>query len=83
MRANPPGVVLIACAFASRGYKRVRGESIYIGIFAPDKKQAGVTFRYVVGLMRSVPALAALIVTVRRESIELSNGVIIDSFSKS
>src|SRR6478672_1747436 len=51
-------VALIASFKATRSYRRVPGENIYVGIFAPDRKQAGVTFRYVVGLLRSVPALA-------------------------
>lgn len=71
-------VALIACWFATREYRRVPGEHIYIGVFAPDRKQAGVTLRYVVGLLKSVPALAALIVAERTDSIELSNGIIIE-----
>ena len=34
--------VYFACG---RAYRRVPGERIFIGIFAPDRKQAGVTFR--------------------------------------
>jgi hypothetical protein len=45
-------VALLACAFASRDYTRVSGENIYIGIFAPDKKQAGVTFTHAHGSQR-------------------------------
>src|SRR2546423_568460 len=55
-------VALLACFFASRPYRRAPGENIYIGVFAPDRKQAGITFRYILGLLRSVPSLAALIV---------------------
>ena len=54
-------VALIACAFATREYRLAPGEKVYVGIFAPDRKQAGIDFRYIVGLMRAVPALAALI----------------------
>ena len=43
---------LVACAFATREYRLAPGESVYVGIFAPDRKQAGITFRYIVGLMR-------------------------------
>ena len=71
-------VALLACFFASRSYPRAPGESIYIGVFAPDRKQAGITFRYILGLLRSVPALAKLIVSDIRDSIELSNGIIIE-----
>ena len=70
----------VACA---RRYRRVAGESIYIGVFGPDKAQARVTFRYVVGLLRSVPALAALIVSERADSIELSTGVIVEVIAAS
>ncbi len=76
-------VALLACFFASRSYRRVSGEYIYVGIFAPDKKQSGVTFRYVVGMLKSVPVLAALIVNETRDSIELSNGVIIEVITAS
>ena len=59
-------------------YRRVPGEHVYIGVFAPDRKQARVTFGYVRGLLQSVPALAALIVRETVDSIELSTGVIIE-----
>lgn len=78
-----PIVALLACVFASRDYPRVSGERIYIGIFAPDKKQAGVTFQYVVGLLRSVPVLAALIEAQMKESITLSTGITIEVISAS
>jgi hypothetical protein len=51
---------VLACCFAARAYRRMAGETIYIGGFAPTRAQATVTYRYVVGLMRSVPVLAAL-----------------------
>jgi hypothetical protein len=76
-------VALLACCVASREYRRAPGECIYIGIFAPDRKQAAVTFRYVVGLLRSVPSLAALVVAETKESVELSNGVIIEVITAS
>lgn len=67
----------------AREYRRAPGESIYCGIFAPDRKQSGVTFRYVLGLLRSVPALDALIVNETKDSIELSNGVTIEVITAS
>jgi hypothetical protein len=69
---------LLACFFASREYARAPGESIYIGVFAPDRRQAAITFRYVLGLLRSAPALDRLIVNETRDSVELSNGVIVE-----
>ena len=74
-------VALLACAFAARQYARASGEKIYIGVFAPDRKQAGITFRYVVGMMRAVPALAALIERHTKESLTLSNGIIVEVLS--
>lgn len=69
---------LLACFFASREYARAPGEFIYLGVFAPDRRQAAITFRYVLGLLRSVPALDRLIVNETRDSVELSNGVVIE-----
>jgi hypothetical protein len=76
-------VALLACCFASREYRCAPGERVYIGVFGPDRKQAGVTFRYIVGLLRSVPALAALIVSDSKDSIELANGVTIEVITAS
>lgn len=76
-------VALLACFVASRAYKRVPGEHVYVGVFAPDRKQAGVTFRYIVGLLKSVPALAGLIVAESKDSIELSNGVVVEVMTAS
>jgi hypothetical protein len=76
-------VAVIAAWFATRPYRRSPGEHIFIGVFAPDRKQAGVTFRYVVGLLKSVPELAALIVNESKESVELSNGVILEVITAS
>jgi len=71
-------VALLACWAATRSYRRVPGEFVYVGIFGPDRKQAGVTFRYICGLLKSVPALEALIVAESKDSLELSNGVIVE-----
>ncbi len=76
-------VALLACCVASREYRRAPGEFVYIGVFGPDRKQAAITFRYVAGLLRSVPSLAALIVTESKDSIELSNGIIIEVITAS
>lgn len=76
-------VALLAAAFATREHKLAPGEHVYVAVFAPDRKQAGVTFRYVVGMLRSVPELAALIVRESRESVELVNGVIVEVLTAS
>jgi hypothetical protein len=76
-------VALLACAYATRRYPRAPGESIYIGVFAPDRRQAGLTFRYVVGLLRLVPELAALIEDETRESVTLRTGVVVEVITAS
>ena len=38
-------VAVLACFFASREYVCAPGECIYIGVFAPDRKQSVITFR--------------------------------------
>ncbi len=76
-------VALLACCFASRKYKHAPGERIFVGVFAPDRKQSRVTFRYVVGLLHSVPELAALIENETAESLDLSNGVTIEVITAS
>ena len=76
-------VALIACWFATREYRRVPGERIYIAVFAPDRKQSAVTFRYILGLLKSVPSLAALIDAESKESVDLSNGVTIEVITAS
>ena len=79
--AGKSRMVLIACAFATREYRLAPGEKVFVGIFAPDRKQAGIDFRYIVGLMRSVPELADLIVRETRDSLELSNRVVVEVLS--
>lgn len=76
-------VALLACCMASREYRRAPGEFVYIGVFGPDRKQAAITFRYVAGLLKSVPSLAALVVSESKDSIELSNGIIIEVITAS
>ncbi len=72
--------VYFACG---RAYRRVPGERIFIGIFAPDRKQAGVMFRYVLGLLRAVPALERMVRRSLRESVDLDNGVTIEVITAS
>jgi hypothetical protein len=56
----------------------VAGETAVIAIIAANRDQAQVAFRYVLGLLRSVPAMAAMIVDVLAETIRLSNSVTIE-----
>lgn len=72
---------LLACHAAAREYKRAPGERIYVGIFAPDRKQAALTHGYVLGLLRSRPELEALIVRAsgaKDSTIELRGDVVVE-----
>jgi hypothetical protein len=72
-------VAAIACYFATqREFKRVVGERIYIGVIAPDRKQASVTLGYIKGLLASVPTFATLIEAETSDSIDLANGITIE-----
>ena len=74
---------VLACCYASREYQRAPGEDTYIGVFAPDRKQARVTFKYIVGLLRAHPALAALIEDEAMESVTLRTGVVLEVITAS
>lgn len=76
-------VGLVACFFALKEYERAPGESIYVGVFGPDRKQSAITFRYIVGLFRSTPELEQLIVRETADSLELSNGIIVEVITAS
>jgi phage terminase large subunit-like protein len=74
---------LIVVAFAVRDWPRTLGERIFCAIVSPDRKQSGVAMAYIRGMLRAVPALAALVVSESRETIELSNGVTIEIITAS
>lgn len=74
MFAAVVAIYLAAC----RRYRLAPGERGVLMVIAADRRQARVVTRYIVGLLRSVPALAALIVNETRESVQLSNGVSIE-----
>jgi hypothetical protein len=56
----------------------VAGETAVIALVAMNRQQAQVALHYIVGLLRSVPGMAAMIVDVLAETIRLSNGVTIE-----
>jgi hypothetical protein len=64
-------------------YKRAPGEQIYVGVFAPTRAQAQITFRYIRGLLRAVPELERLIVSEQRDSLELENGTTVEVITAS
>jgi hypothetical protein len=65
-------------AFKSYADRLAPGERATIMIIAADRKQARSIFRYVKGLL-SIPMLASLIEREAAESIDLSNGVTIET----
>jgi hypothetical protein len=54
------------------------GEVATVAVIAADRKQARTIFRYVSGLLRAVPSLAAMIEDETAETITLNNKVIIE-----
>ena len=76
-------VSLLACAFACRRYKLAPGEQVYIGVFAPDRKQAAITYRYIVGLLRARPELWALVERETRDRLELRGNVVVEVLTAS
>jgi hypothetical protein len=59
-------------------YPPAPGEVGTVRIVTPDRRQARVILRYIVGLMGRVPSLAELISGETAESITLSNGIVIE-----
>jgi hypothetical protein len=76
-------MAIIAVCFAIRRYDRAPGERIYVGVFAPDRKQARVVFRYVLGLFHRSALLKGLVESETRESVDLTNGVTIEVITAS
>jgi hypothetical protein len=73
-------VAMLATYFAvGRVYRLAPGEQVFIEIVSPTKKQSGIAFRYIVGLLKSVPTFGAMIVRETSDSVELSNGVVIET----
>jgi hypothetical protein len=74
---------LAAFLGCARSYRLAPGEFAYVGVFAPDRKQAQVTLRYIRGLLYAVPALKRLIVRETSDSLELSTRVVIEVITAS
>jgi hypothetical protein len=58
-------------------------ETYFVGVFAPDRKQAHLTFDYVRRLIRSVPELEAMVESETKETITLKNNVRIEVITAS
>ena len=69
--------VFIAC-FIDHAPHLAAGEVATVAVIAADRKQARTILRYVLGLLRAVPALAALIEAETGKSVALSNRVAIE-----
>ncbi len=54
------------------------GEMATVAVIAADRRQARGIFRYITGLLRSVPYLARMIEDEQTESVTLSNRVVIE-----
>jgi hypothetical protein len=76
-RAMAALVVFLACLRAY-GHVTVAGERPTVLLLAANVKQAGVALGYVVGILESTPLLAAMVRGKTADSIELSNGVVIE-----
>jgi hypothetical protein len=76
-RAMAALVVFLACLRAY-GHVTVAGERPTVLLLAANVKQAGVALGYVVGILESTPLLAAMVRSKTADSIELSNGVVIE-----
>lgn len=61
-----------------REYKLAPGENVFVTVHSPTKRQSIITFKYILGLLKSVPSFAAMIVRESTDSVELSNGVIVE-----
>ncbi len=79
-------VALLAVAFAVREYRRAPGERIYVGVFAPDRKQAATTYDYIAALLKTVCEQTRAEKLIERETaerIDLCNGVTIEVLTAS
>ena len=69
--------VFVGC-FVDHAPHLAAGELATVAVIAADRRQARVVLRYILGLLRAVPALAALIETETAESVTLTNRVQIE-----
>jgi hypothetical protein len=67
----------IACFEAFRGHRLARGERAYVVIIAPVLAQAKIAFRYVRHYLLDSPILRKKVLDVRRDEIDLQNGITI------
>jgi hypothetical protein len=71
-------LTVFLAVFRSYTHVTVAGERPTVLLLAANVKQATISFSYVAGILESVPMLAGMIRSRTADSIELSNGVIIE-----
>ena len=69
--------IFLAC-FRDYRFILAPGERGVVMIIAADRRQAGVVHRYISALLHAVPMLEALIANETKESIELTNRIVVD-----
>ena len=69
--------VFVAC-FRDHGARLNPGEVGTVMVLAADRRQARVIFRYVTAFLDGVPMLKAMVKSVTKETIDLSNRVVIE-----
>jgi len=74
--------VYLACFRDYRQYLSP-GERAIVMLLAHDRNQAGVIFRYILGILRSVPLLDQMVASERAEEIDLINSVTISVYTAS
>ena len=76
-------VALIAACVSLGEYLHAPGERVYVGVFGPDRKQARITFSYIIGLLRAAPELEGWITHESKESVDLRHDVTIEVITAS
>ena len=76
-------VALIAACVSLGEYPHAPGERVYVGVFGPDRKQARITFSYIIGLLRAAPELEGWITHESKESVDLRHDVTIEVITAS
>ena len=71
-------VAVYLAAFRDYGHVLAPGEVGTLAVIAADRRQARVVMRYIVGFLEGVPMLKQMVVNRTKETIELSNRVMIE-----
>ncbi len=74
---------LFLAVFVDHSDRLAPGEKAVVAVIAADRRQARNILAFTLGLLRSVPALEAMIVSETQDSVTLSNNVTVEVFSAS